>query len=619
MVQYVLAGVLVILAALIRVALSPVLGYEAPTLLFVAPPVLAANFGRIGPSLFATACSALVVGYLFLEPIRGFWPMSAADRTKLEIFVIQSAILGALVASLQRARYRAAEAAEEAAGNARFVEAIVAGTPHAVIAADPDGIVTAWNPAAERMFGWTAAEAIGVRTRTVPPSEHEAFAAMLQRTLSGETAEGVQALRRRKDGQDILCDISLAPLRDSAGVITGVVATITDISRLRSLEEQLRQSQKMEAVGELTAGIAHDFNNQLTAIRGYAQLAQYALPPDHQLQPDLREIDRAAESAASLTRQLLEFSRRRPLELRPVDLAQVVADSGKLIRRTLPESITIHTQISPEPSWIVADPGQLQHVLLNLVVNARDALPNGGAVRIETTVATLEEPFDDGRFQVPRGHYVVLSVSDTGIGMEPHVLARIFEPFFTTKGSGRGTGLGLPMVFSTVRQMRGSMGVHSEPGRGATFKMYFPRVTAAGEPIPAARHAPASGGHERVLLVDDEPGIRALAARTLTRAGYLVEQADGAASALALARGAQAPFDLLVTDVVMPGMNGPSLAQLLVGQYGLKRVLYTSGYTNQPELEEQITRGAVQFLGKPFTPVELCDSVRKALDARALG
>lgn len=483
--------------------------------------------------------------------------------------------------------------------------------PDPIVVVTPDGIIRAWSRAAERVFGWTADEIIGQHyRRLVPPESVPKFEHFYARVLSGESIR-TEGPRLRKDGTAVYCEVSVAPMRHGDD-ITGMVATLHDITEQRNLEEQLRHAQKMEAVGELAAGIAHDFNNQLTTIVGYAELATNALSPDHPVVADLEEIVHAAQSSAALTRQLLTFSRRQVMNLHPVDLPGVLGGLEKMLRRSVREDITITIRSSDPQLWIHADRAQIEHVVLNLVVNARDAMPGGGKILIEISPLHLDAAYLEARLEITPGDYVVMSVTDTGQGIPPDIQSRIFDPFFTTKAPGQGTGLGLAMVYGSVKQMGGSISVYSEPGRGTTFKMYFPRLTdaAAADRLPARRALTPGTG--TILIVDDDARVRALTTRTLERAGYRVHVASNGVEALSVARRVKDPIDLLVTDIVMPEVNGPLLAQALI-ELGLKRVLYVSGYADQPMIHDQIARGAVSFLAKPFSPAELADKVARVL------
>jgi PAS domain S-box-containing protein len=483
--------------------------------------------------------------------------------------------------------------------------------PDAIIVVTPDGIIRAWSRSAERIFGWMSDEIVGQDYRIlVPDYDRARFEGLYQRVLAGESIRS-EAARLRKDGVLVFCRSSVSPMRRD-DTITGMVVTLHDVTEQRRLEEELRHAQKMEAVGQLAAGIAHDFNNQLTTILGYAELADQALPDGHPVKPDLTEIVNAAQSSAALTRQLLTFSRKQVINLQPLDVSELLDGLQKMLRRAVREDISIIVRTT-EPALVInADRAQMEHILLNLVVNARDAMPGGGRILIETTAVRLDETYIGVHLEVNPGDYVVVSVTDTGEGIPPGIQARIFDPFFTTKAPGQGTGLGLAMVYGSVKQMNGSIWVYSEQGRGTTFKMYFPRLSAAAAADLQRTPRRSTPGTGTILVVDDDPRVRGLTARTLEHAGYTVHAAAHGAEALAIARQLKVPVDLLVTDVVMPEVNGPTLAQALVDM-GLKRVLYLSGYADQPIIEKQIARGAVSFLAKPFSPAELADRVARLL------
>ena len=383
-------------------------------------------------------------------------------------------------------------------------------------------------------------------------------------------------------------------------------------SELRRSEEQLRQAQKLEAVGRLAAGIAHDFNNLLSVVLSYAEELLIDLPHDSAGHQDALEIQRAGERAAELTRQLLVFSRQQVLSPKILDLNDVLSGLHRMLGRVLGEDIDLTLLAAPLLGQVNADPGQLEQVVMNLVVNARDAMPDGGKLTIATTNVDLDDDYAREHLGVEPGRYVMLSVSDTGIGMDKATQARLFEPFFTTKGPGRGTGLGLSTVFGIIKQSRGSIWVYSEPGQGSTFKIYLPRVDAAAErPLVAAL---STGGHETILLVEDEPQVRAVVQRALERGGYGVLVAQDANDALRLSA-AVASIDLLLTDVVMPQMNGRELAERVRAVRPGIRVLFTSGYTDDAILRHGVLDQGVPFLQKPITPAALMRSVRETLDA----
>jgi signal transduction histidine kinase len=387
--------------------------------------------------------------------------------------------------------------------------------------------------------------------------------------------------------------------------------------RAEAAEEQLRQAQKMEAVGQLAAGVAHDFNNLLTAIIGYAGLALESLDPAEQVWKDVEEIKKAGESAASLTGQLLAFSRRQILSPAALDLNEVVRDIESLLRRVIGEDIALTIGSSGPLPRINADRGQLEQVILNLAVNARDAMPHGGKLTIETGSVTLDETYVPAHHGASAGAHVMLAVSDTGVGMSADTKRRLFEPFFTTKARGKGTGLGLSMVYGTVKQSRGSIWVYSEPGVGSTFKIYLPVETVdAADPVEAIAEEPALHGTETILLVEDQDEVRRIAADILRRQGYTVIPAADGRAAVDAAFHYRGPIDLLITDVVMPEMSGRDVARALSGRIRGLQVLYTSGYTDNAIVHHGVLDRGVEFIQKPFSPHRLLRKVRQVLDRR---
>jgi signal transduction histidine kinase len=399
---------------------------------------------------------------------------------------------------------------------------------------------------------------------------------------------------------------------DALASVAGTIAVGVD---RKQLEEQLRQAQKMEAIGQLAGGVAHDFNNLLTIINGYSEVIQTQLPENSPVLELVREVAQAGKRAASLTRQLLAFSRKQVLEPKVLDLNLVVTDLEKMLRRLIGEDVALATVLEPALGRVKADPGQVEQILMNLVVNARDAMPQGGKLTIETANAELDASYTQTLPDVRPGPYVLLAVTDTGVGMDEATKAHIFEPFFTTKGPGRGTGLGLAVVYGIVKQSGGHIAVYSEPGRGTTFKVYLPRVEdvpAAGKSHFGVTRSPA--GTETILLAEDEDAVRALARHVLKMLGYTVLEAGHGKEALRLAEEHPGSIHLLVTDVVMPELGGQELAGRLSARRPEVRVLYLSGYTEDTVVRHGVLEPETAFLQKPFTPATLAQRVREVLD-----
>jgi two-component system, cell cycle sensor histidine kinase and response regulator CckA len=403
------------------------------------------------------------------------------------------------------------------------------------------------------------------------------------------------------------------------GRTTNITGAFQDITDRKRLEAQLSQSQRLEAVGQLAGGIAHDFNNLLTAIRGYAELARRGLEEDEPRRDDLDQVIASADRAAALIRQLLAFSRRQVLQSEVLDPGAIVEGVAPLLRRLLGENVELATPKAPGLGGVKVDPSQLEQVIVNLAVNARDAMPDGGKLTIELSNVELHAAYAAAHTDVVPGPYVLLAVSDTGTGMDADTRAHAFEPFFTTKEVGKGTGMGLATVYGIVKQSGGSINVYSEPGHGTTFRIYLPRV--AQEPTPAVAETPAarpsSSCMETILLAEDEPGVRSFARRTLEEYGYRVLEAAGGAEALTIAASHAGPIALLVTDVVMPGLQGHHLAAQLTATRPELRVLYVSGFTENSVIHHGVPDHGVAFLAKPFSADALGEAVRAVLDEQA--
>jgi two-component system cell cycle sensor histidine kinase/response regulator CckA len=427
---------------------------------------------------------------------------------------------------------------------------------------------------------------------------------------------------RKKDGKEMDCLLTASVRRGNDGPILGYQGIIRDITErkraeqeMKALEEQLRQSQKMEAIGRLAGGIAHDFNNLLTIIKGYSQLSLSELKEGHPLRENLEGIQKATDRATDLIRKILAFSRRQLMEMRVLDLNTLLMDLDKLLRRIIGEDIELVTVLAEDLGRVKVDPGQIEQVILNLSVNAKDAMPNGGKLTIETANAELDEAYARNHLSVISGRYVMLSVSDTGVGMSPEVRERIFEPFYTTKEKGKGTGLGLSTVYGIVKQSGGNIWVYSEPGQGTTFKIYLPREE---EPLEEIREKVVKEefprGSETVLVVEDEEEVRKLAVRILQKQGYKVLEASQGNEALFICEQHEEPIHLLVTDVVMPGMSGRELSERLTSLRPEIKILYMSGHTNSAIVHHGVLEPGVNLLQKPFTPEALARKVREVLE-----
>jgi two-component system cell cycle sensor histidine kinase/response regulator CckA len=490
-------------------------------------------------------------------------------------------------------------------------------TPLAVIEWDPDFRVAAWNAAAESIFGYTREEAIGQHANfTVPPAFREHVKQVWQGLLAQKGGERSTNDNITKDGRTISCEWYNTPLVDESGRVLGVASLVHDVTERVALEEKLRQSQKMEAIGRLAGGVAHDFNNILTVILGYSQILTEGLPAAGRLTDATVQIRSAAGHAANITRQLLAFSRKQVLSPRLIDLNDIMMNLDTMLRRLIGEDIEVLTVSGRDLGTVKADPGQIEQVIMNLVLNARDAMPNGGKLTLETENMDLDEAYAREHPPLLPGRYVMLAVSDTGMGMTPSTQAHIFEPFFTTKEVGKGTGLGLATVYGIVKQSGGNIWVYSEPGKGTTFKIYLPRVDQSAAAVrPEKRMATVQNGTETILLVEDDSQLRQLTSAVLTECGYKVLAAAGTEEGLALCRANHHDIHLLVTDVIMPGMNGRQLAEQVKQISPSTKVLYVSGYTNNAIVHYGVLDPGLWFLPKPFSLTALVAKVREVLDA----
>jgi len=470
------------------------------------------------------------------------------------------------------------------------------------------------NSALINMLGYSSAEEVLLldpeKDVFANPGEHKR---LIEEFLRSGRMDGVEAKWKRKDGGQITVRISGRAVSSADEPADVLEAIAEDVTERRVLEDQFRQSQKMEAVGRLAGGVAHDFNNLLMVISGYTEVILSNLTPDSSLFEKGQAIQQAADRATTLTRQLLAFSRKQLLELKVVDVNAVVQDMERLLRPLIGENVELVAELAPDSVHTRADAGQLEQVLMNLVVNAKDAMLNGGKLTIRTQSIVVDDNHRWGQTFIRPGHYVILSVSDTGMGMDKETQSRIFEPFFTTKEKGKGTGLGLSTVYGIVKQSGGYVMVQSEKGMGTTFNIYLPRVEAAADSHAAAPARAAQGGSETVLLVEDEESVRQLVRETLTSKGYRVIEADNGEAALIAASKHTDTIDLIITDVVMPGMNGRELANQLLKDRPETKVLYLSGYTEDTVISEGSIESGTAFLQKPFTLLNLSRKVREVL------
>ncbi len=480
-----------------------------------------------------------------------------------------------------------------------------------------NGIIYA-SPGFENLTGYRTDEVVGMNSRFLfgPKTDREVVKQLLEVSQSRKPTT-VEILNYRKCGTPYWSAVSVTPVNNDQGELVHFVEVHTDITERRILEEQVRQSQKMEAIGQLASGVAHDFNNLLTIIFGYGEILLNSLPANDPQRELVSEICHAGERAAGLTRQLLSFSRQTVMELKVLSFNTVVQEAEKLLRRIVGEDIRLATILDPNIGRVRVDPHQMGQVLLNLAVNARDAMPRGGHLTIETKNVELDEAYVNTHVEVQAGRHAVLSVSDNGTGMIPEVRARIFELFFTTKPVGKGTGLGLSVVHGIIKQCSGQIGAYSEPGIGTTFKIYLPTVDEAIASVTDI-HAPTKEQvNETVLVVEDEDGVRKIAVRALQSQGYHVLEADSGKQALQVVTGHNGRIDILVTDVVMPEMSGRQLAESLRMRLPELKILYQSGYTDDAVIRHGILEAEVAFLQKPYTPMNLIKKVREVLDAGA--
>jgi PAS domain S-box-containing protein len=496
---------------------------------------------------------------------------------------------------------------------------------YAIIMLDPNGAIVSWNTGAERLTGFRTDEAIRAHFgKLFQEDESDAHASRLLEHAAKLGRYEEEGWRVRKDGTRFWASVAVTTLYDPAQNVVGYAKIVRDLterreaaSALRRSEDHLRQAQKMEGIGRLAGGIAHDFNNLLTAIQGHAQFLLEDLDPESGPFADAEEIKKAADRAATLTRQLLAFSRRQVLQPQVLDLNAVIGDMQKMLRRVIREDIDLITTLDDELWPVHADAGQMEQVLMNLVVNSRDAMPSGGTVTIQTSNVRVDRAFGSAGLTVRPGRYVQIAVTDSGIGMEREIQTKIFEPFFTTKPEGQGTGLGLATVYGIVKQSGGSISVYSELGRGTTFKVLIPWAddgTAADADALDGRSSELARGWEAVLIVEDDVALRTVTSKTLQDRGYSVLEAESGEEALRLAAEYDGPIDLVLADIIMPRMSGRRLAESLRSMQPAMRVLFMSGFTRDEVVRQGLMEKGAAFLEKPFGADKLAGKVREVLD-----
>jgi PAS domain S-box-containing protein len=607
--RYGVAVLSVILALIPALTLSDLV--ESRLLVFAVAIMVSAWYGGWKPGLVATSFALTVSSYFSLAEGH-----SQAEYRKAIIHLILFVFVALLICWFNAALRSAQEGLRRSEVNFR---SLVTNAPYGICRCDATGKLLSANPALVAMLGYaSASELVGRSLPTLYADSQQWFTAA-DYFRSSQRFTGLIAAWLRKDGSTIVVRLSGRTIHDEKN-ITFFEMFAEDITEHRTLEQQLRQAQKMEAVGRLAGGIAHDFNNLLMVISGYCEFLLERIGSDPAVRGPAQEIAKAAKRATSLTVQLLAFSRKQMLAPKLLDLNAVVTENLKLLTRLIGEDIDLVMIPGGDLGLVKADPNQIEQVVMNLAVNARDAMPKGGNLVIETANVSLDESYARTHAGVEPGDYVMIAVSDTGMGMDAEIQTHIFEPFFTTKGT-KGTGLGLSTVYGIVKQSGGTIWVYSELSKGTTFKVYLPRVSAAGEalaPQPPAPMLEVAHGRETILLVEDESTVRELAQQYLQGQGYTVFEAADPNIALQISNAHSGPIHLLLTDVIMPGMNGRELAQRITAGRSETRVLYMSGYTENAIGHNGTLDAGINLLQKPFTLPTLRARVRQVLDTPQL-
>jgi PAS domain S-box-containing protein len=591
-------------AALTSLLLRPYLDSGIFIIFIGAVWVSAWYYGRAG-GIVAAAASAASIFYFFLRadsdrPV-SLWRAAA----QLAAFIAMAVLITWITSAWRESR--------------RLLEATLSSIGDAVLATDREGCVTFLNPVAETLAGWSRKEARGrhaseilklVDEGTREPVENPLARALRERATVAMLERTVLVSR---NGVECPIELNASPVRDESAVVRGAILVFRDIGKRRQLEEQATHAEKMEAVGRLASGVAGDFNNVLTVITGYAELLRAEAPASSPLRRFVDEIVYAGDRAAALTRHLLAFSRGTPAQPRVVDLSVLVTAMEPLLRRLLGQGIELILLNPRGAGRVKADPAQLEEIIVNLASNARDAMPSGGKLVIEIAPIDLDEGPSSKTLGLPSGPYVMIAVSDTGVGMDSATRSRLFEPFFTSKGPGKGSGLGLATVYGIVKQSKGQITVYSQPGCGSIFEIYLPRVE---EPVAEPPRRASAKGSETILLVDDEEGVRKLVHAVLQSHGYDVLEASNGGMALAAYEKNAHKIDMVLTDIVMPQMTGFELGAKLAQRAPGLKILYMSGYRDNATGAGQAVKA---FLHKPFTPDVLLEKVREVLDGDVVG
>ncbi len=584
---------------------------------FTPPEMLGKTVGELSPFKDMESNQIMLerlqrVGYVRYEDL----PLETSDGRKIAVEFVSNVYQagGQKVIQCNVRDITERKAAEKERSR---LAAIIEYSQDAIVSKTASGIIIGWNRGAERLYGYTAEEILGRSVSILFPADRYAeYLKIMADIARHKTVPPFDTMRKRKDGVVINVSVEIASIEDRDGEVTGATNFSHDITRLKKLEAQFIEAQKMEVIGQLAGGVAHDFNNILAVILGYTALTMETLGPEAESRENLEAIRLEAERAVGLTQQLLVFSRKQTVQAVVLVLNDVLKDLEKMLRRLIDENITMTILPGARTGCIKADSGYISQVLMNLVINARDAMPAGGSITIATGNVTLDEAYVRAHPGTVPGRYVMLSIQDTGSGMTDDAKAHLFEAFFTTKPKGKGTGLGLATCRTIVQQSCGHIDVVSELGRGATFKIYFPRVPAAPlAAAPSPLKTPLPRGAETLLLVEDEPSVRHLAQRVLEAQGYEVLSASNGKEALNAAQDHQgSPISLVITDVVMPQMGGREMAAWLKNANPDLKILFTSGYIDEAiTLSGPLPEG-IQFLPKPYTPATLVRKVREMLD-----